>query len=167
MARFPALGRSCVFGHRSSLSGWFARTALSLSLALLVFFVADSWAGVGGSISGTVSDASGAVVPKATIKATNTDNGVERQAMADDRDSTSFPDLPIGRYDIVIEKPGFKSYRRRGISIDADSALVVDAALEIGGRTEAVTVNESAVHAETSDTQMGEVIRERKWPPCP
>jgi hypothetical protein len=159
MARFPALGRSCVFGHRSSLSGWFARTALSLSLALLVFFVADSWAGVGGSISGTVSDASGAVVPKATIKATNTDKGVERQAMADDRGFYSFPDLPIGRYDIVIEKPGFKSYRRRGVSIDADSALVVDAALEIGGRTEAVTVNESAVHAETSDTQMGQVIQ--------
>jgi hypothetical protein len=105
-----------------------------------------------------VNDASGAVVPLATAKATNLDTGVERQVMTDNKGFYSLLDLSVGRYDIAIEKPGFKSYRRRGIVIDANSALIVDAALEVGERTEAVTVNETAVHAETSDTQLGEVI---------
>jgi hypothetical protein len=131
--------------------------AVLLSLFLLSF-AADSWAGVGGSVSGTVNDASGAVIPGAVSKATNLETGVERQVTTDARGFYSFLDLPVGRYEILIEKPGFKSYRRRGIVIDANSALVVDAALEVGEKAESVTVNESAVHAETSDTQMGEVI---------
>jgi hypothetical protein len=131
--------------------------AVLLSLFLLSF-AADSWAGVGGSVSGTVNDASGAVIPGAVSKAANLETGIERQVTTDARGFYSFLGLPVGRYDILIEKPGFKSYRRRGIVIDANSALVVDAALEVGERAESVTVNESAVHAETSDTQMGEVI---------
>ena len=143
-----------------SLQVFFARiviVAVLLSLFLLSF-AADSWAGVGGSVSGTVNDASGAVIPGAVSKAANLETGIERQVTTDARGFYSFLGLPVGRYDILIEKPGFKSYRRRGIVIDANSALVVDAALEVGERAESVTVNESAVHAETSDTQMGEVI---------
>ncbi len=132
--------------------------AVVLLFLFLLSFAADSSAGVGGSVSGTVNDASGAVIPGAVSKAANLETGIERQVTTDARGFYSFLGLPVGRYDILIEKPGFKSYRRRGIVIDANSALVVDAALEVGERAESVTVNESAVHAETSDTQMGEVI---------
>ncbi len=118
----------------------------------------DLQAGVGGSVLGTVKDASNAVVPYATVKATNVDTQVPQQVATNDQGFFSFPTLPIGRYNISIEKPGFKIYRRTGIAVDADSHVVVDATLQVGEEAQAITVNEGAVHAETSDTQMGEVI---------
>ena len=58
----------------------------------------------------------------------------------------------------MIERTGFRPYQRTNIRVDADSALTVDAELQIGERAEAVTVSDSAVRVETSDTQLGEVI---------
>ncbi len=145
----------------------FRRIALFLTFAALMLVGVGSWAGVGGRVSGTVKDASYAVVPNATVKATNIDTGVQQQAATNDRGFYSFPDLPIGRYNIAIQKPGFKPYQRTGITIDANSALMVDAVLEIGEQALVVTVSESAVHAETSDTQMGEVISAAKMAAVP
>jgi Carboxypeptidase regulatory-like domain len=127
----------------------------------------NSWAGVGGSVSGTVKDASNAVVPNATVEASNADTGVEQQVATNRQGFYSFPDLPIGRYNISIEKAGFKSYRRTGLAVDANSSVTVDATLEIGEQAQAVTVKESTVHAETSDTQMGEVIGGSKMTAVP
>ena len=109
-----------------------------------------------------MKDASNAVVPSATVKATNTDTGVQEHAATNGQGFYSFPDLPIGRYNLVIQRTGFKPYQRTGVSIDANSAVIVDVVLEIGEQAQAVTVSESAVHAETSDTQMGEVIGGRE-----
>src|SRR5580693_2917601 len=141
--------------------------SLCLSISLVMFFAADSWAGAGGSVSGTVKDASNAVVPNGTVKATNIAAGVQLQVMTNDRGFYSFPNLAVGRYNIVIEKMGFKPYQRTGIAVDANSTLLVDAVLEIGGHTEAITVSENAVHVEVSDTQMGEVVSGRKMAAVP
>lgn len=138
-----------------------------LFLAFIMPSASDSWAGVGGSVSGTVKDASNAVVPGATVEATNVDTGVQQQVATNDQGFYSFPDLPVGRYNISIEKAGFKPYRRTGIAIDANSSVIVDAAVEIGEQAQAVTVKESAVHAETSDTQMGEVLSGTKMTAVP
>ena len=160
-----------VFGFSSSLSRCFRCSFLFLSFAFLMLFTVDSWAGVGGSVSGTVRDSSSAVVPKASVTATNIDNGIQKQAATNDRGFYSFPDLPIGRYNITIQRTGFKPYRRTGIIIDANSALTVDAVLEVGERSDVVTVVENQLHVETTSTQMGEVItgaqmtaRASQWP---
>jgi carboxypeptidase family protein/TonB-dependent receptor-like protein len=118
----------------------------------------NAWAGVGGDISGTVKDASNAVVPNVTVNATNLDTGVRRQVATNGQGFYSFSDLPIGLYSITIERTGFRPYQRTNIRIDANSALTVDAELQIGEQAEAVTVSDSAVRVETSDTQLGEVI---------
>jgi hypothetical protein len=127
----------------------------------------DSWAGTGGSLSGTVKDASNAVVQDGSVKATNIATGVQQQVTTNGRGFYSFPDLPIGRYNIVIEKTGYKSHRRTGIILDANSTLIVDAVLEIGEQAQSVTVSENAVQVETSDTQMGEVISGEKMAAVP
>ena len=114
-----------------------------------------------------MKDASNAVVPNATVKATNTDTGVQEHAVTNGQGFYSFPDLPIGRYNLVIQRTGFKPYQRTGVTIDADSAVIVDVVLEIGEQAQVVTVSESAVHAETSDTQMGEVIGSAKMASIP
>ncbi len=135
----------------------------SLNSCIRVFifalvFAVCAWAGVAGSIHGTVKDATGAVFAKAVVTATDTNTGIRTTVTTDNKGSYTFPLLPAGRYEIEIDHPGFKPYRRAGIVVDADSALIVDATLEVGTRADSVVVQEAAVHAETSDTQMGEII---------
>jgi hypothetical protein len=136
-------------------------------LAFILLIAVDSWAGTGGSVSGTVKDASNAVIEGGSVKAVNTDTGILQQVTTNDRGFYSFPDLPIGHYNLVIEKAGFKSYERTGVTIDANSALIVDAVLEIGEQAQSVTVSENAVRVETSDTQMGELIGSAKMAAVP
>jgi Carboxypeptidase regulatory-like domain len=128
------------------------------SFILLPCLALVTWAGVGGSISGSVKDASGAAIPGAAVTATNTSTGVQQATTTDDRGSYSFLSLPVGRYDIEVTRGGFKPYRRADVVIDVNSTLVVDAALEIGEKTDTVTVSESAVYVETVNSQMGEVV---------
>jgi hypothetical protein len=156
-----------IFGFCASRLRYFGRIALFLSFASLVLAAIDSWAGVGGSVSGTVQDASQAAVPGASVNATNIDTGVQQQVATNDQGFYSFPGLPVGRYNIAIEKAGFKPYTRSGITINTNSSVVVDAVLEVGKQAQTVTVNESALHAETSDTQMGEVISGTKMAAAP
>ena len=152
--------QSCVFSFSSSILRCFGRIALFLSFAFLMFFAVDSWAGVGGSVSGTVKDISNAVVPNATVKATNIDTGVQQQVATNEQGFYSFPDLPIGRYNIAIERTGFKPYQRTGLTIDVGTKLTVDVTLEIGEESEQVTVSDTGIQVETESTQMGEVIAE-------
>ena len=127
-------------------------------LCLPLFFVGIAFAGVGGSISGAVTDASGAAVVKASVTLQNTSTGVRQSATTDTRGAYTFPLLPVGSYILQVTLPGFRPYRLTGIAVDANSALLLDVVLEVGKRTEAVTVNDSAAHVDTSSSQMGEVI---------
>ena len=150
-------------GH---LPNWIVARQISGCL-LLILLAIESWAGAGGSVSGTVKDASGAVLPNATVRVIEIDTGIKQQAATDGRGSYSFPSLMVGRYNLAIEKTGFKTYLRTGLAVDDGGSLTVDAALEVGGAAEAITVMESAVHVETADTQMGEVIRGEKMATVP
>jgi hypothetical protein len=136
----------------------FRRLACHLSLALLMIFSSTASAGVGGSISGTITDSSGAVVAKATVTATNAETGIQQTTKTDNKGFYSFPALPIGRYDLSVAVNAFRPYQRTGIVIDANSSLTVNVSLQLGERTDAVTVVEDQLQVETSSTQNGEVI---------
>jgi hypothetical protein len=134
------------------------RLACHLSLALLMIFSSIASAGVGGSISGTITDSSGAVVAKATVTATNAETGIQQTVNTDNKGFYSFPALPIGRYDLSVAVNAFRPYQRTGIVIDANSSLTVNVSLQLGERRDAVTVVEDQLRVETSSTQNGEVI---------
>jgi len=140
-----------------------------LPALLLVFFLGSVvvWAGITGSISGIVTDSSGSVVPKVSVTATETGTGVQSIIQTDGSGFYSFPDLPIGNYDVVIRQPGFKTYTKTGVHIDANSAIRLDVKLELGEVTEKVTVTTDAVQVETQSTQMGEVINSQKMTAVP
>jgi hypothetical protein len=127
---------------------------LCLSFCLL----GTVWAGVGGSISGNIKDPSGAAIAKATVTLVSTSTGVSQSTTTDGRGTYTFPVLPVGVYVLEVNHPGFNPYRRTGIRLDANSALQLDIVLQLGERTDAITVRENAVHVETSSSQMGEVI---------
>jgi hypothetical protein len=125
------------------------------------------WASDGGSLLGTITDPNGAAVPGAKVTATETATAVKQTIPSDGRGFYSFQSLPVGRYDVLVNAPGFKPLRRTGVVIDVDSKVVVDASLSIGERTDTVTVSESAAHVETADTQMGEVITGKQMTAVP
>ncbi len=150
--------QSCVFEFSSRRLAFVRHSFLFLSFAFLMFFTLDSWAGVGGSISGTVRDASNAVVPTASVSATNVETGVQYRIATNGQGFYSFAELPTGRYSVVIEKTGFKLYQRTAITIDANSTLTVDVVLAVGERSDVVTVTENQILVETASTEVGDVI---------
>jgi hypothetical protein len=113
---------------------------------------------VGGSISGTITDPSGAVIDKASVTLVNQSTNVRQSVIADGRGTYAFPVLPVGDYVLDVDHPGFKPYHRTGIALAANSALRLDVVLQVGKQTDAITVSETAAHVETSSSQMGEVI---------
>jgi hypothetical protein len=116
------------------------------------------WAYDGGSISGTVTDPHARAVVGATITAAETTTGVKRTIATDVNGYFSYQNLPVGKYDIRVDSPGFRTVRHTGIVLDVDSKIILDTMLTLGESKETVTVSASAARVETADTQLGEVI---------
>jgi hypothetical protein len=117
---------------------------------------------VTGSISGTITDATGGVIPSASVTITNTAQGVKTSAMTDAKGVYTFPSLPVGTYSLVVDAPGFKSKNRDRIVVDLDSVQEINFSLEVQEKVEEVTVSESAAHVETESTQVGQVVTTRQ-----
>jgi Carboxypeptidase regulatory-like domain/TonB dependent receptor len=131
---------------------------LLAALCLLLFIPGSAFAGVTGSISGTIKDQSGRPIAKASVTLVSPSTGVQQSSLTDERGAYSFPALSVGSYVLEVSYPGFKPYRRTGVTLDANSALLLDVVLQVGQRTDAITVSDNSAHVETSSSQMGEVI---------
>src|ERR1700681_2017140 len=129
---------------------------LSLMLSPYSAFVVS--ADTGGSISGTVTDQTGAVVPDTSVTALNLDTTVQQTTKTNANGFYAFTTLPVGRYEIEILREGFKPYKRTGLVIDVNAALREDISLTMGEQSEEVVVSDSAVRVETESSQMGEVV---------
>jgi hypothetical protein len=123
-----------------------------------LFLTAAAWAAVAGSISGTVRDSSGSVVPNADVTARELDTGITYETHTDATGIYTLPVLPVGRYELDVRATGFQTYQRKNIVLDTDAALTLNATLEIGQLTETVSVSDNTMHVETVSTQLGEVI---------
>ena len=115
-------------------------------------------AATGGSISGTVTDNTGAVVAGASVVVRNTGTDVQQATQTNATGEYAFPTLAIGMYELEVTQNGFAPYKRTGITIDINTKLQTDVTLELATVTSQVTVSDTAVHVETENTQMGDVI---------
>ena len=116
------------------------------------------FAQAGGSLAGTIRDSSGGVIPGAAVTLVNTAIGTQFTAVTDAQGAYSFPNVPVGRYDLLVTLDGFKPLRRPGLAVDINSRTQLDATLEVGTQSETITVSANAVHVETASTQIGEVV---------
>jgi hypothetical protein len=134
--------------------------ALSILIIVYIFAACPPLrAATGGSISGAVTDKSGAVVAGAILKLVNIAQQTAYQAVSDRQGLYVFPNLPVGHYDLTIIASGFSSERKTNLTVDTDSAIRVDAVLEIGERSDTVTVSsEPGAQVETAATHLGEVV---------
>jgi hypothetical protein len=128
----------------------------------VVLSALQAWAASNGSLSGTLKDATGGVVPGASVTLVNTDLKTQFMATSDGQGAYTFPTLSVGRYDMTITATGFKPQKKTNLGIDADAAVRVDAVLEIGQESSAITVTESGAAVDTQvdsvATHLGEVV---------
>src|SRR5271163_3162866 len=95
-----------------------AKYSSVLIFALALFTCGRLLAGVTASISGTVTDSSGAVIAGATVTATNVDTAVATTLTTNTQGFYSFQELPLGRYTVNVSKSGFKAYSETGVVLD-------------------------------------------------
>src|ERR1700724_939831 len=131
---------------------------LSWVVVVLCLLLNIAWADVAGRISGIISDPSGAFVAGATVTLNNVGNGIKETTTTNDQGQYSFPVVPIGHYELEVSFPGVQPYKKIGVVIDVNSALQIDATLQIGQSTQRVEVNDSVVTIQMSDTEIGETI---------
>lgn len=142
----------------------FPRAGLVLLVACL-FGACGSWtarAAIVGSISGVVSDPSGAVIPGVKVIATAESTGVRQTTITDGRGFYAFPALNVNHYNVTVAQPGFKTFTTTNVIVDANSAIKLDIHLVLGNVNSVVSVESDVLHVQTQSTQMGEVIEGAK-----
>ena len=132
-------------------------------LLIAVFVVAfAAYPEVGGKITGVVKDQSASVIAGATVVITNTQTGTQLTAITDQGGVFTFPVLPVGQYQIDVTSDAFQPYRKTGLVIDINSALVLDVTLQVKQQDQSIVVTEDAAQVETTDTQLGQVLGSKK-----
>jgi hypothetical protein len=107
-----------------------------------------------GTITGTITDPAGAVVPNAPLEAKNTATGAVYPAASSGTGNYTIPQLPIGTYALSVTVAGFKKYTRTGITIEAYAIDRVDVTLEVGATTDSVVVNAESPMLKTESTEV-------------
>ena len=113
-------------------------------------------------ISGFVTDATGGVVPAATVAAINEVTGLERQVETNPNGYFVVANLPPGLYTITAEAKGFKRYIKTRVKLDANLATTADVLLEIGAVTETVEVVASTAQIQSETATVGRIVEQKQ-----
>ncbi len=113
-------------------------------------------------LTGTITDPSGAVVPNATVTATNKDTGAIRETTADGAGLYQLSSLPVGQYEIHAKKSGFTEAVRTGVQLVVNQSATVDLKLQVGESSQQVTVNGDAPLVSTATTDISGLVGQRQ-----
>src|ERR1700761_2332428 len=136
-----------------------ALTVLPCSTSAPVFAQAST--GAVAQITGSVSDSTGAVVPEAEVKATQTETGFTRTAVTGADGTYVLPNLIVGPYKLQVVRSGFKSYSQVGIVLEVNDNVTVNIKLQIGSTTQSVTISADASMVNTESPSVSSVIGSR------
>jgi hypothetical protein len=114
-----------------------------------------------GSISGTVSDASGALVPGANVVATDVDKGYAFPGTTDGAGHYLLRSIPPATYYVTVDAAGFQKQRKDGVVITVNLNTEVNFSLKVGAQSQAVEVQAQAVELQTQDATTGQVVNRR------
>lgn len=130
--------------------------------ALFVFLLLVSFAvraqNSHGSLTGQVTDPTGAAIPKAQVTVTNTDTGYVDKVFTTAGGFYTAPELPPGPYQISVEEKGFKSYLRTGIQLETQENGTVNIKLSLGSAQETIDVSSDAPLIDMADASTGQVL---------
>jgi carboxypeptidase family protein len=111
-----------------------------------------------GAISGTVTDATGAVVPDAAVTATQTGTGLVQRTTTTAEGTYVFPSLAPSVYNLSVNHAGFETYSEQGLQVRADAALTANITLRAGSTAETVTVSAQSAQVDLTTGTLEQVI---------
>jgi hypothetical protein len=132
-----------------------------LALILLSILMSHSALAQTGSgrITGSVKDASGALISGSNVSLINTATGATQKTTSNGEGAFTFPVVPVGQYELDVTADGFTPYKQTSkIKIDVNTALAIDIPLQIAQASSVVTVTENTAEVRTTDTQIGQTI---------
>ena len=115
-----------------------------------------------GSITGSVTDASGAVVSGAKVSLLEQETNLSREQLTNTTGVFEFRALPRGNYTVEAEMQGFKKEQIRGVQLTVAQTLQLDIKLELGQVTDSVTIEASAAQIQASEASLAQVIDEKR-----
>ena len=115
-----------------------------------------------GTISGTVTDSTGAVIASATVTATQPLTGAIRTVETGKDGEYVFPALLPNAYTVSVTAPGFETHTRTGLVLQADQALTLNVSLKVGSQTQVVSVSGDAPQVDTTTGTLSQVIDESR-----
>src|SRR6201981_2432473 len=115
-----------------------------------------------GSLSGSVTDASGAAMPDATITLTNSATAAKQSVTTGPDGLYSFVDLTPGSYVLEVEKQGFKHFKRDPVVVQVQQSVRIDVPMEVGAVTQTVEITAETPLLTPTSTSLGQVVDERK-----
>jgi hypothetical protein len=149
-------------------NGGYHKFAWVVAIVLLLLHVPKpSSAQSIGTILGTVRDSSGGVVPQARVTIVNTDTNDTRTATTGGDGSFRFPALVTGHYSLRIEKEGFKTESRTGLTLEVTQEVVVNPSLQIGASAQEVVVTGESPLVNTTNSSLGGLVNEAKMSDLP
>jgi len=113
-------------------------------------------------LSGQVVDPSGAAVPNAEVRATQTATQFSRSVLTDTQGRYTLPNLPVGPYQLQVKAQSFKTYTQTGINLQVGNNVALNVALQVGQVTETVDVNAGAAMVETTENEVSQVIDQQR-----
>ncbi len=133
-------------------------------LACLLFAIAPILHAqvVGGTLSGTVTDPTGAAVPRAKVRIRNTDTGLDRRLATDSTGGYVAPSIPVGSYTVEVVAEGFTTARRVGISLAVGQSSTVNLQLGVASANEQITVSDTPPSINTSTEETSGLVNERQ-----
>ena len=117
---------------------------------------------VRGSLTGTVQDTSGAVIPNATVEAKNQATGDVSNTVTTSAGTFRFPELPLGRYDVTVTASGFSNRVFSGVQVQIQQVTALDVTLNPGAAAESVTVSADAPALETATSDIGGLVNSKQ-----
>ena len=114
-----------------------------------------------GSIVGTVTDQTGAVVPGAVVTAKNTSTGLSRQATTDATGYYSLPNLQEGTYDLSVTASGFSPYTQTGVNVPINIVTRIDLPIRVGAIAEQVSVEASSSVLQTTKADVSTTLSDQ------
>ena len=137
-------------------------TARLLALCFVLLLALPAGAQTTGSLFGSVTDQTGAMVPGAKIQAVNPATGEVRTTESNQSGAYSLPALPVGLWNLRCEMGGFKSWVQEGIELTVNRNARADVRLEIGAIAQETVVVEDAPMVETSSSQVSALVDQRR-----
>ena len=140
-----------------------ATKSLSLALLLVLLHVLALQPALraqvsGGTISGTVKDVQGSVIPSAEVAITNIETGVSRPTTTNEDGLYTAPNLIPGKYEVKFTASGFKTELRTGITLTVGAEEVVDLNMQIGTTTETIQVTGEAPAVQLTTSDISAVV---------